>query len=191
MQFRFVSPAKQRAVERFHRQLKRALISHLPDSWLDALSLVLLGIQTIYKDNMVASSEELVYGTRLKFHKEFFSSSLSNARSLEFLRSLRRRVSSLKPAPASHYSSCPVFTSKDLFHLSCIFLRLDRVRRPLEPPYAGAYKVVKRTSKVFTLEIDGKQHSVSLDRLKPAHLLPDTVNKETPSFSFFCCRLSI
>ncbi|GFS96152.1 hypothetical protein NPIL_598351, partial [Nephila pilipes] len=36
------------------------------------------------------------------------------------------------------------------FYSSCVFLRLDGVRRPLEPLYAGPYKVVKRTPKVFT-----------------------------------------
>ncbi|GFT52585.1 hypothetical protein NPIL_268221 [Nephila pilipes] len=49
-------PTKQRAVERFHRQLKRALMAHLPDSWPDALYLVVLGIWSSYKDNMVEAS---------------------------------------------------------------------------------------------------------------------------------------
>ncbi|GFT88598.1 hypothetical protein NPIL_91171 [Nephila pilipes] len=55
------------------------------------------------------------------------------------------------------------------------------VRRPLEPPYPSPCKIMKRTPKVFTLEIDGKQHTVSIDCLKPTHLFSDVINKETPS----------
>ncbi|GFS77964.1 integrase catalytic domain-containing protein [Nephila pilipes] len=53
------------AVKQFHRQLKNALMEYLPDCWLDVLCLVLIGIQTSYKDYMVASSAELAYGTAL------------------------------------------------------------------------------------------------------------------------------
>ncbi|GFT88261.1 transposon Ty3-G Gag-Pol polyprotein [Nephila pilipes] len=73
------------------------------------------------------------------------------------------------------------FVTKDFFHSPCTFLRLDRVRRSLESPYAGPYKVVKRTSKVFKLEMDGQQHTVFIDRLKPAPLFSDFDNKNTPS----------
>ncbi|GFT15554.1 hypothetical protein NPIL_195481 [Nephila pilipes] len=49
-----------------------------------------------------------------------------------------------------------LFINMDLFHSSCVFLSLDRVRRPMKSPYANPYKVLKRTSKVFTLEKDDK-----------------------------------
>ncbi|GFU03804.1 transposon Ty3-I Gag-Pol polyprotein [Nephila pilipes] len=177
----FISPQSNEAVERFHRLLKSALRARLPDSCLDAFPLVLLGIWTCYNDYMVATSAELVYGTALKLPGEFFSTSLPNASVPEFLQSLRCHVRALKPVLASRPSSCPVFISKDLFPSPCIFLRLDRVRRPLEPSYAGPYKVVKRTPKIFTLGIDGKQHTVSMVHLKPILLFPDTVNKVYPS----------
>ncbi|GFT77353.1 hypothetical protein NPIL_493081, partial [Nephila pilipes] len=67
-----------------------------------------------------------------------------------FLQSLRRHIRTLKPVPASSPPFCPIFVTKDLFHSPCIFLRLDRVRWPLEPHYAGPYKLVKMTPKVFT-----------------------------------------
>ncbi|GBN05172.1 hypothetical protein AVEN_230509-1 [Araneus ventricosus] len=44
------------------------------------------------------------------------------------------------------------------------------MRKSLEPPYAGPYKVLSRTEKVFTVETDGKPTTVSIDRLKAAHL---------------------
>ncbi|GBO31157.1 hypothetical protein AVEN_136213-1 [Araneus ventricosus] len=63
----------------------------------------------------------------------------------------------------------------DLVKASHVFLRIDRVRKPLEPPYAGPYKVLSKTEKIFTVEIDGKPTTVSIDRLKTAYLFSDEV----------------
>ncbi|GFS79136.1 integrase catalytic domain-containing protein [Nephila pilipes] len=126
------------------------------------------------------------------YEVRFYFNSLPNASAPELLHFLRRHIRSLKLVPASRHSSCPVFISKNLFHSPCVFLRFDRVRRPLELPYVGSYKIVKKTSKVFTLEIDGEQHTVSIDRLKLAHLFLDSINKETPSVApsdVITCRL--
>jgi len=52
---------------------------------------------------------------------------------------------------------------------SHIWLRIDRVLKPLEALYSGLSKVVEITSKTATIEKeDGKQEIVSIDRLKPA-----------------------
>ncbi|GFT56689.1 RT_RNaseH_2 domain-containing protein [Nephila pilipes] len=51
-------PRSNGIVERFNRQLKRALMTHLPDSWLDPLPLVLIGIWINFKDDMAATSAE-------------------------------------------------------------------------------------------------------------------------------------
>ncbi|GFT39679.1 transposon Ty3-I Gag-Pol polyprotein [Nephila pilipes] len=66
-------PKSNGAVERFHRQLKSALMN--------------------YKDNAVSSSAELIYVTALKLPGEFFFSLLPIARAPEFLQSLRRQCS--------------------------------------------------------------------------------------------------
>ncbi|GFT86768.1 transposon Ty3-I Gag-Pol polyprotein [Nephila pilipes] len=89
------------AVERFHRQLKIAQMSHMPDSCLDIFPIVLLRIQTSYKDDMAACSAELIYGTTLKLPGELFSCTSVNEGALGFLQSLRRSVRALKPVPVS------------------------------------------------------------------------------------------
>ncbi|GFW84247.1 hypothetical protein TNCV_4879101 [Trichonephila clavipes] len=67
------------------------------------------------------------------------------------------------------------------------FLRRDMLRRPLQQPYDGPFKVLQRKDKVFFLDINGKRVSVSIDRCKPAFFLntedlqlPQTKN-ETPA----------
>ncbi|GFU74120.1 hypothetical protein TNCV_1642441 [Trichonephila clavipes] len=52
-----------------------------------------------------------------------------------------------------------------------VFLRRDMLRRPLQQPYDGPFKVLQRKDKVFFLDINGKRVSVSIDRCKPAFFL--------------------
>ena len=57
-------PQSNGLVERFHRRLKESLKARLrgPD-WADQLPWVLLGIRTVPKEDLNASSAELIYST--------------------------------------------------------------------------------------------------------------------------------
>ncbi|GBL94110.1 hypothetical protein AVEN_162633-1, partial [Araneus ventricosus] len=57
----------------------------------------------------------------------------------------------------------------------CVFLEINNVHRPLEQPYDGSYRVLCRTDKVFILDARGQKRTVSVDRLKPAYILGDTM----------------
>ena len=46
-------------------------------------------------------------------------------------------------------------------------------------PYDGLYRVIKRTDKHFTIDINGRNDTVSIDHLKPTHL--DTDNSHPTS----------
>ncbi|GBM30172.1 hypothetical protein AVEN_134214-1 [Araneus ventricosus] len=90
-----------------------------------------------------------------------------------FLQMLRQHVRSFRPVSTTYHGSSAVFVSDDLIKATHVFLIIDRVRKSLEPPYAGPYKVLSRTDKVFTVGIDGKPTTVSIYRLKAAHLFLD------------------
>lgn len=155
-------------------------MSRSPESWLDVLPLVLLGIRASLKEDLGASSSELLYGSALKLPGEFFRNSPATSNPFDFLQSLRRYVRSLRPVPTSRHDSSATFISKDLKDSSHVFLRIDRVRRPLEQPYSGPYKVLSRTEKFFQLDINGKKETISIDRLKPAYLLcPEKISFPT------------
>ena len=56
--------------------------------------------------------------------------------------------------------------------LSCkkVWVRVDRVKRPLEAPYFGPYVVVDRKDNFFTIQFpSGRIDTVSIDRLKPVN----------------------
>ncbi|GBL93088.1 hypothetical protein AVEN_216446-1 [Araneus ventricosus] len=104
--------------------LKSALMTHLPENWLDALPLVLLGIRTSFKQDLTTSSEELVYGTALKLQGEFFSNTPFTT-AASFLQMLRHHVRSFRLAPSVHHGSGSVFVSDDLVNSSHVLLRID------------------------------------------------------------------
>ena len=133
----------------------------------------MLGIRSSVKEDIGASPADLVYGQSLTLPGEFFHNSSASVTQSNFVDVLRQRMRKLRPTPASHHSRDTPFVSKDLATTSHVFLRVDRVRRPLEQPYVGPYKVISRTNKVFMLDVDGKNITVSIDRLKPAYLDKD------------------
>jgi cleavage and polyadenylation specificity factor subunit 1 len=55
-------PAANGLVERFHWTLKAAIMCHADQHWTEALPLVLLGIRSSFKADLLTSSAELVYG---------------------------------------------------------------------------------------------------------------------------------
>ncbi|GFR05719.1 uncharacterized protein TNCT_728361 [Trichonephila clavata] len=69
-----------------------------------------------------------------------------------------------------HHGQHTIFVSKDLATCSRVFLRTDSLRKGLQPPYEGPYKVFDRTEKVFRILRHGKEVSESIDRLKPAYI---------------------
>ena len=52
-----------------------------------------------------------------------------------------------------------------------MFIRQNSIRKPLLQPYNGPYKVISRTKKHFTIEVNGRQEIVSVDCLKLAFII--------------------
>lgn len=165
-------PSSNGLVERFHRQLKAAIRAH--DStgpWTEILPVVLLGIRTAVKDDLQCSSAELVYGTTLRLPGEFFHTENKQpcTDTDNYANRLRLTLENIQPAPPRKQSR-KVFVSPDLQRCTHVFVRNDKVKRPLQCPYDGPYFVIERHEKTMTLSMHGRQEVVSLDRLKPAHL---------------------
>ncbi|GBL84889.1 hypothetical protein AVEN_35008-1, partial [Araneus ventricosus] len=137
------------------------------------------------KDDVGVSPAELVYGQCLCLPGEFFRDSVPPSRMLTeayLVRKLLTFAKRLRPVSASHRSSDEnSFLHPDLQSESHVFIRRDTIRRPLEQPYQGPYKVLRRKEKFFCIDINGKEATVSIDRLKPAYFL---VDPSTPHPSF-------
>ena len=171
-------------IERLHCQLKASLKSQ-PNLtyWVDSLPLVLLNIRTALKDDIHCMAAELVYGTSLRLPREFFDCSQDDpvydpAAYVSQLQSVMQR---LKPIPVRPHSRRKVYISKALATCTHVFVCHDAIRKPFQALYDGPYKVLQRTEKYFAVDVKGKQDTISLDRLKVAHLDKDNNNTDPVS----------
>ena len=85
------------------------------------------------------------------------------------LKKLREVFRQLRPVPRKSKKKENVFVYPDLNTSKSVYLRIGRVKKPIEPPYEGPYQVKKRTKKWFRLDLDRKE-DISIDRLKPETL---------------------
>ena len=64
-----------------------------------------------------------------------------------------------------------MFIFKDVTTASHVFLRHGALRGALQAPYVGPYRVLHRGEKTYTIDVQGSEKTVSIDRLKPAYVL--------------------
>jgi len=147
---------------------------HAGEQWTEALPLFLLGIRTSYKGDLQSSAAELVYGEPLRVPDEFLVSAKPKVEASIFIQQLRRHMDQLRPTPAARHASRATLIHKDLLDSTHVFLRQDSVRRELDPPYGGPYKIIARSDKTITLSVRGRQVTVSTDRVNPAYILEET-----------------
>ena len=165
-------PQANGLIERSHRDLKASLKCRLSGpNWVDELPWVLLGLRTVPKEDVGTSSAELVYGTPLTVPGDFFPD--ENPRSVpKELQRQRDRVGDLRPTPTSAHCEKQIHTnvSEALQKTKFVFVRLDARRSPLQNPYDGPFEVIDRAPKYFTIRFGKTSDTISIDRLKPAHL---------------------
>ncbi len=138
-------------VECLHRQLKAALMSHAArEHWVDNPLIVLLGIRSSLKLDINACATELIYGSSIRLTGEFLEQTtpLAPGDVNNLLHRLRQFVRSQQPQPP-RLSNAPSFLDPHLKTCSHVFLRCDRIRRPLQRPYDGPCQVLSRGDKTF------------------------------------------
>ncbi|GFX06200.1 transposon Tf2-11 polyprotein [Trichonephila clavipes] len=180
-------PQANGMIEELHRPLKSAIKCHATERWTEVLPIILLGLRASLKEDILCTPAELVFGTTIRLPGEMFDSSKPDDDVVNFVSKLKSHMQSLHPKPPKHHGKRPVFIHPGLLEATHVFLRRDMLRRPLQQPYDGPFKVLQRKDKVFFLDINGKRVSVSIDRCKPAFFLntedfqlPQTKN-ETPA----------
>ena len=194
---KFITPYHSQSngmVERFNRFLRTALRCHKnSDAWFDHLGLALLGINASYNSDIKMSRAERLFGKRLRLPCAFFDESASKPAfdDPSMLKTLMEFFNDRKPAPINtHTNHRSVHVDKRFQTCSAVYLRVDRVKKGLEPSYTGPFKVVKKFDKYFTIETSHGTKNVSFDRLKPAYIADvfdqvDCNNTKTNQSSFF------
>ena len=151
--------------------MKTALKARLKDqNWMDEVPWVLLGIKTALKEDLRASSAELVYGYPSTVPGDFVIYEDDPPPPAQALPKLRETVSKLLLTPTSRHG-----TTKDSVPLSLaaspyVFVRKGGTQAPLQKPYEGPFQVIEYGGKTFKLEKGNRTEIMSVDRLKPTHL---------------------
>nr|XP_037275975.1 uncharacterized protein LOC119168684 [Rhipicephalus microplus] len=145
-------PMSNRMVECFHRQLKSALTATEEHNWVEALSLVHLGMRSTLKEDISSSAAELVYGTTLRLPGEFFArgSEEASINCSDYTLRLHNVMSKLHAVAPRPPGSHVVNVDPQLTSSPHVFVRHDVVRRPLQPPYDGPFEVLHPGNKQFT-----------------------------------------
>ena len=162
-------PQSNGMVERFHRQLKAAI---MPNPWTITLPAVLLGVRSAVKERLGRSAAEMIYGTTLRLPGEFTQQYTVDANTdLEnYSDKLRVAMSRLRLCPPRDTQQTNIFQYKEIETCTHVFLRRIAIAPPLTAPYDGPYKVVARSGRVMKILMKGKVETVSLNQVKPAHL---------------------
>ncbi|XP_039969992.1 uncharacterized protein LOC126765577 [Bactrocera neohumeralis] len=139
-------PASNDMIERWHRTLKATLMCNRYTPWALILPTVMLELRCFHKEDIGASPAEMLYGTNLRLPGELFDSGDGSYNPQEFISKFHEYIQQLKPSSPVHHNSTLFFINKNLHDCSHVFIRSDHVRKPIEPPYTGPFKVVERIS---------------------------------------------
>lgn len=168
-------PASNGIIERRHRELKAAIKCYETHNWCNVLPWVLLGMRSIYRDDLQASSAELLYGTNISLPGDLIVPNKKFVPEVDFVKALKQHMTNLRPLPTHHHGKSNVFVHRDLASCTHVFVRNDAVKAPLQAPYDGPFEILNRSEKYYTVKLKNRNISVSIDRLKPAFLLNENL----------------
>ena len=171
------NPKANGLVERFHRVLKAALKAQRnPGDWYSNLGWILLSLHVTFVEHSSHCPAEILYGCPLCLPGEFFEHHKQSFPEDAYIQNLRTLMNQLTATPIRPRSAQKAYINNALFSASHVFIREDGHCSPLQPPYRGPFQVQDRAEKYFVIDINGKLDSVSIDRLKPANVLPTPLN---------------
>ena len=159
-------PQANGMVERFHLSLKASLRARLHDgNWIDELPWVLLGLRTATKEDLQTSPAEMVFGDSPLLPGEFASSGKT-----PFFPSFTQTSTT---SPQHHRVDTPTPLAT-LARSKYVFVRVGPQHPSLQRPYQGPFKVIQTGNKTFKVLMNKGPQTISVDRLKPAKVSPQT-----------------
>lgn len=130
--------------------------------------MILLGIRATIKEDINASAAEMIYGENLRLPGDLanFNDPL-NINIPDFVKTIKEQMTQLVPTETRVRKQVNIFTPKSLDECTHVLVRIEGTRSKLDNPYEGPFEVVRKFRKYFVISYNGKNTSVSIDRLKP------------------------
>ena len=173
------NPKANGMIERVHRQLKAALRSHEQLDWVAALPIVLLGMHSAVKENSGYAPSEMVYGEGLPLPGDLFDAQQTPINEHEFVTNMRQFANSLV-ATSPRSSEAGIFIPQELESCTHVYIRVDRARVGLQPPYEGPFPVISRDGKKMVVQMQNCQETIPYDRVRPAFRITTDPEEEQP-----------
>ncbi|GFX19709.1 transposon Tf2-6 polyprotein [Trichonephila clavipes] len=151
-------PQANGMIEELHRPLKSAIKCHATERWTEVLPIILLGLRASLKEDILCTPAELVFGITIRLPGEMFDSSKPDDDVVNFVSKLKSHMQSLTLNHQNTMANVQFLSIQDCWKQHMFFLRRDMLRRPLQQPYDGPFKVLQRKDKVFFLDINGKRN---------------------------------
>ena len=163
-------PQSNGLCERMHKTLKSALRSYESHNWIDKLPLVLLGMRSSFKEEIQASPSEMMYGCAIKLPIDLLVyQDKSDVRQESYVENLKRSMQLVTP-PKTRIPEQKGYIDPKLPLSTHVFVKVEN-KKGLMPNYKGPFKVIAKNDKYFTIQLEDKIDTVSIDRLKTAHLM--------------------
>ena len=140
-------PQANGQIERWHRTMKAAIKCYKNQNWIDALPIVMIGLHSTVIQDIGVSPAEMVFGENLRLPGELFDDTVNSSYSNEWIDQFRDKMRSFKATPGLRHCKNNSFVPSNLQDCSHVFVRCDAVRKPLQRPYDGPFKVISRTKK--------------------------------------------
>ena len=162
-------PQTNGMIERFHRSLKTSLrFLSIKGDWVSALPMVLLGWRNTFHVSTGTSPAKLLFGIGTAFPSEFFSSTYSDIPH-ETLEVTRKHFLDSDTNPT--FGATPTqksYVPKALYSSKFVWLQA-RDTHHMKPRYIGPFKIIcLRDNNTITIQKDDKQHTINIDKVKPA-----------------------
>ena len=176
------NPRANGMIERFHRQFKGSLRCLEADNrWIEYLPLLLLWFRATHKADIQATPAEMVYGQTLTLPADLITQTDdAEVDPVKFVEQLKQRMTKVRTAASRTVNNYPEYVPPTLQTCEYVYLRNDGHRTPLQRPYTGPYRVVRRTRQTITIQKPSGPESVSIQRVKPAFVDPATITFDLP-----------
>ena len=160
-------------IERMHRCLKNSLRARLQGrtNWMAELPWVMFGLRaasnldTVSPSILVTGQQPALPG-QLVVQRSVIDDASVYGRELASAMSAQRFTGNPWHGQGKRRSKVP----QDLWTARQVLVRADKVQPSLQHKYSGPFRVLRRWGKVFRLQMEHRDETVSVDRLRPFYV---------------------
>ncbi|WP_265324231.1 DDE-type integrase/transposase/recombinase, partial [Clostridioides difficile] len=164
------NPRANGMIERFHRTLKDALrcVSNDGD-WSKDLPMIMLSLRSTVKQELESTPAEMLYGSPVSLPADLIQTS-DVVDPVDFVKKIRTKMNQIKTATSRPKPNETSYIPRELETAEYVFVQKEGKRTPLQRPYTGPYRVIRR--KRFTVEVQTSNgtENIALERVKPANV---------------------